>query len=142
MHAPIIQTASRRARMGIIPLIDAIFFLLATFVLFTLTMSRIQSLPVTLPVVGKPGTNTPVILQVSGGDSLYWDRELVSFGELPARLAALKRDKAAAGEIPRVMVSNDENARFGAAVRFLDELRRAGIEHFSAETIHHRATGR
>lgn len=40
----------KKARIEIIPLIDVIFFLLATFVLFTLSLSRIQSLPVQLPV--------------------------------------------------------------------------------------------
>ena len=42
--------ARRRARLEIIPLIDVIFFLLATFVLFTLSLNRSGGLPVTLPV--------------------------------------------------------------------------------------------
>jgi len=32
-----------------------IFFLLATFVLFTLSLSKIQSVPVNLPVAGQNG---------------------------------------------------------------------------------------
>ena len=39
----------KKARIEIIPLIDVIFFLLATFVLFTLSLNRIQSVPVDLP---------------------------------------------------------------------------------------------
>ena len=40
----------KKARIEIIPLIDVIFFLLATFVLYTLSLNRIMSLPVQLPV--------------------------------------------------------------------------------------------
>ena len=65
-----LDTARKKARIEIIPLIDVIFFLLATFVLFTLSLSRIQSLPVTLPVaqpqnVQSNPNDTTVYLQVS-----------------------------------------------------------------------------
>ena len=45
----------KKARIEIIPLIDVIFFLLATFVLFTLSLNKIQSVPINLPVA----SNTP-----------------------------------------------------------------------------------
>ena len=40
----------KKARIEVIPLIDVIFFLLATFVLLILSLEKIQSLPVDLPV--------------------------------------------------------------------------------------------
>ena len=40
---------AKKARIDIIPLIDVIFFLLATFVLFTLSLNKIQSMQVNLP---------------------------------------------------------------------------------------------
>ena len=39
----------KKARIEIIPLIDVIFFLLATFVLFTLSLNKSQGLHVDLP---------------------------------------------------------------------------------------------
>ena len=64
----------KKARIEIIPLIDVIFFLLATFVLFTLSLSRIQSLPVQLPVASgtpqKPDDDM-VTLQVSDQGTYY-----------------------------------------------------------------------
>ena len=39
----------KRARIEIIPLIDVIFFLLATFVLFTLSLNKSNGITVTLP---------------------------------------------------------------------------------------------
>jgi len=43
------QGGKKRARIEIIPLIDVIFFLLATFVLFTLSLNKTGGLPVLLP---------------------------------------------------------------------------------------------
>ena len=39
----------RKARIEIIPLIDIMFFLLASFMLVSLTMSKLPSIPVNLP---------------------------------------------------------------------------------------------
>lgn len=124
------------ARIEIIPLIDVIFFLLATFVLFTLSLNRIQSLEVTLPYPGeKPVLAPPVTIQVSGDGALYWDHEAIGLGELPGRISAYK----AAEKEPRVLISGDEKAHFGATVRVLDELRKADITRFSVETRTRRA---
>ena len=43
------SSARKRARIEIIPLIDVIFFLLATFVLFTLSLNKTGGLSVMLP---------------------------------------------------------------------------------------------
>ena len=50
----------KKARIEIIPLIDVIFFLLATFVLFTLSLDKIASIPVQLPkAVDAPPNQKP-----------------------------------------------------------------------------------
>src|SRR5688572_33390142 len=86
----------KKARIEIIPLIDVIFFLLATFVLFTLSLQRISSVPVTLPVASPPGPQNPndttVYLQVSDEGTYYWKfgqnpPELISAAEIAPRLA-------------------------------------------------------
>jgi len=133
----------KKARIEIIPMIDIIFFLLATFVLFTLSLNRIQSVPVDLPVPNpnpsaQDDKDDMVILQVSAEDSLFWNREPMELSELPGRLTAYKSQV----QMPRIMVSNDEKARFGSAVRVLDEIRKSGIESFSVETTNTRATGK
>lgn len=125
----------KKARIEIIPLIDVIFFLLATFVLFTLSLNRIQSVPVDLPVAAPP-TNTPpnekdnVTIQVSGDGAIFWNKELIDMGEVPSRLAYFKTQT----EDPRILIAGDEKARFGLTVSVLDEVRKAGIEKFSVET--------
>jgi biopolymer transport protein ExbD len=130
--------APRRARVEIIPLIDVIFFLLATFVLFTLSLNRTQALPVVLPAGGGDPVHKPemVTLQVTEGGA-YWNLELFDLKELPARLAHYR----ASTEVPRVLITGDEKARFGPIVQVLDEVRKAGITSFSVETRTH-PTGR
>jgi biopolymer transport protein ExbD len=125
----------KKARIEIIPLIDVVFFLLATFVLFTLSLNRIQSVPVDLPVAAPPpppGTPPPEIttIQASGDGAIFWNRELIDMGEIPSRLAFLKTQT----DDPRIMISGDEKARFGLTVAVLDEVRKAGILKFSVET--------
>ena len=124
----------KKARIEIIPLIDVIFFLLATFVLFTLSLNRILSVPVDLPAASqqKPDDkqNDSVTIQVSGEGAIFWNRELIDMSEVPARIAYYKTQT----EDPRVMVAGDERARFGATVTILDEIRKAGIKKFTVET--------
>jgi biopolymer transport protein ExbD len=124
----------KKARIEIIPLIDVIFFLLATFVLFTLSLNRIQSVPVDLPVANPnpspPEKDESVTIQVSADDSLFWNREPMEMADLPSRITAYKTQT----EDPRILIAGDEKARFGATVKVLDEVRKAGILKFSVET--------
>jgi len=123
----------KKARIEIIPLIDVIFFLLATFVLFTLSLNRIQSVEVNLPFGSqskdKPDVE-PVTIQVSEVGTIFWNRELIEPGEVPSRLAYYKTQT----EDPRILIAGDEKARFGTTVSILDEVRKAGITKFSVET--------
>lgn len=127
---------AKKARIEIIPLIDVIFFLLATFVLFTLSLNRINSLKTQLPQTGEPGENEIVYLQASDTGTFYWKQgtsavpEMISAAEIPARLAEYKRTSAK----PTVFVRGDSLAKFGPAVMLLDEVRKAGIEQVSIET--------
>jgi biopolymer transport protein ExbD len=124
----------KKARIEIIPLIDVIFFLLATFVLFTLSLQRIQSLPLQLPVA-QPPRNAPkdddlVTLQVSDAGTYFWNKEPISTNELEGRLRSYK----AQTQTPRVLVSGDNRAHFGATVYALDLIRKVEIDQVSIET--------
>ena len=83
------STGKKRARIEIIPLIDVIFFLLATFVLFTLSLNKSNGLQVTLPnsETGEPrdpaGTAT---VTVTMDGTLAWDKDPVTAEEFLTRL--------------------------------------------------------
>lgn len=142
------QTSSgrKKANIQIIPLIDVVFFLLATFVLFTLSLNRIVSVPLDLPVAApaeaKPSNadNSPLILQVTDA-GIYFDKELITERELPPRLVNFVQQKRAKNQEPRVLLAGDERAKFGPTVSALDQVRLVGIEQISVETIH-RPTGK
>src|ERR1041385_4146311 len=128
-HSPILEENKKKARIEIIPLIDVIFFLLATFVLFTLSLDRIKSLPVQLPVASNtPSTNKDddtVTLQVSDTGVYYWKvgnslAEQLPVSEIGPRLEQYKNQN----KNPRVLIAGDNLAKFGATVLALDEVRK------------------
>jgi len=136
----------KQARIEIIPLIDVIFFLLATFVLFILSLEKIQSLPADLPVATPPTSTPPaeddtVTLQVSELGNCYWTyrkvTELIDIEDVKPRL----ENYASQIREPRVLMTTDDRAKFGAAIRILDEIRKANIKKVSVET-RVRPTGR
>lgn len=129
---------TKKARVEIIPLIDVIFFLLATFVLFTLSLNKIKSLDLTLPV-GGPGKNCDdtLYLQAAEAGSFYIKigdltaPDLISATEIPSRLADYQRRT----QLPRVLIRGDNHAKFGGTVLALDSVRKAGITQVSVETL-------
>jgi Biopolymer transport protein len=139
--SPIQIAPARKARIEIIPLIDVIFFLLATFVLFTLSLNKIQSVPVDLPQasanVSKADEDNTVVIQLSEADSAFWNQEPISLAEVAPRLVAYK----ASTPSPKVLVTGDDRARYGNVVRVLDEVRLAGIRTVTIETAY-RPSGR
>ncbi|MDR1280601.1 MAG: biopolymer transporter ExbD [Opitutaceae bacterium] len=127
------EPVKKRARIEIIPLIDVIFFLLATFVLFTLSLNRSGGLPVLLPATE---TSQPrdaagaVTLSVTSEGTLAWDKEPVTLDEFIARLQAWKQVEPD----PRVLINGDEKALFSQVRYVVDEVRKAGINRINIET--------
>ena len=127
--------APRKARVEIIPLIDVIFFLLATFVLFTLSLDKIGSVVANMPKPGDPTENRDVTLQANDA-GVYWKEgdaaaDFISWSEVRPRLVEYKGRTA----VPRVSVHGDKSARLGGAVRLLDEIRLSGIEQVALLTV-------
>ena len=124
----------RRARIEIIPLIDVIFFLLATFVLFTFSLNQSGGLHVALPaaVTGEPrDAHGALTLSVTADGAIAWNRQPVTTGEFLARLLEYRRTEPD----PRVLINGDERARFAQARYVIDELHKAGISRIQIETL-------
>ncbi len=125
--------ARRKARIEIIPLIDIVFFLLATFVMVSLSMVQNQGVTVKLPgsrtsaVIDRAETFT---LTVDRDGLFYLGKEAVPVEALPARLERLRREHPESG----VVLNGDDAAGFGSVVRALDEIRRAGIQKVMIQT--------
>ena len=123
----------RKARIEIIPLIDVVFFLLATFVMVLLSMIKNRGVPVNLPVAS---TSTPqehkddATLTVKENDDYFFDKERVADATLPSKLAAFR----AARKAPRIFIRADRDANWGRAVGALDAVRKSGIRRVAIET--------
>lgn len=123
----------RRARIEIIPLIDIVFFLLATFVMVSLSMVKNQGISVNLPAAS---TSTPqdrkvfTTLTVTEEGFLYLDKEKISLTDLPARLKRMKQSEPDL----KIFIHGDEKAYFGSAVQVLDEVRKLGISKVALQT--------
>lgn len=123
----------RRARIEIIPLIDIMFFLLATFIMVSLSMIQNLSIPVTLPSAhsakGAEGLS-PVAITVTKEGKIYWNKGETTLESLPSRLAELAASDANA----KVFIHGDKKADFGMIVSVLDAVRHAGIKHTAVRT--------
>jgi biopolymer transport protein ExbD len=126
----------KKARIEIIPLIDVVFFLLATFVLFTLALNKSGGFAVSLPnsETGEPrdlaGTATVTIRD----DGTYgWDKEQIITGELIDRLKLFHI--AHPEPDAHILINGDENAMFYQVVYVFDEARKAGIQKVLIETV-------
>lgn len=129
------SSGQKRARIEIIPLIDVIFFLLATFVLFTLSLNKSNGVPVTLPnaETGEPrdpaGTAT---VSVTQDGSLAWDKDPVTLDEFIGRLKVFHLQHPEPDA--HILINGDNDAMFSVAVYVLDEARKAGIQKVLIET--------
>src|SRR5512147_2627096 len=89
--------ATKRARIEIIPLIDIIFFLLATFVMVSLSMTKNQGIQVALPVASasqplatQQEQDKAVTLSVNEKGEIYFNKEKVSVAQLGLKLQTYK----------------------------------------------------
>lgn len=124
----------RRARIEIIPLIDIIFFLLATFVMVSLSMVRINGMPVALAAARTAtslGSGDATTITIRKDGSLFFDKEQVALENLPERFTALMQ--LYHGD-PVVRIAGDEDSRLGDALHVLDECRQAGIARVAFQT--------
>ena len=123
---------SAEARIEIIPLIDIMFFLLAAFMLVSLSLVNLKSVPVNLPTATTATADTRrdlVNLSVDRAGLVYLDTKPVGPNELALALAALAR----ANPEVRVFISGDRDARHGEVIRVLDIVRATGIQKVAFE---------
>jgi biopolymer transport protein ExbD len=124
----------RKARIEIVPLIDIMFFLLATFVMVSLSMTKNQGMSVQLPGASTSAShddeNKSTTLTVMESGELFYNKDKVTAAQLPFKLQTLK----ASEKEPKVIVNADANADFKLVVGVLDEARKIGITRIGIST--------
>lgn len=123
----------KKARIEIIPLIDVIFFLLATFVLFTLSLNKSGGVAgINLPAseTGEPREQSTVTISVTEAGTIAWNKDFISLAEFIDRLKAFKLQEPDG----RILINGDEGALFNAALYVFDEARKTGFQKVFIET--------
>ena len=122
-----LPTESAEARIEIIPLIDIMFFLLAAFMLMSLSMVNAKTIKVNLPTATSANSESGkdvVNISVNQSGDAFLDKKPVGERELVTKLIDLQR----ANPNLRVFINGDQDARHGAIIRVLDLVRSAGID--------------
>lgn len=118
-----------RARIEIVPLIDIMFFLLATFIMVSLSMTKNQGMQVQLPGAStaekqkQDDQNKAVTLTVKEDGQIFYNKEKISAAQLPVKLRTYKGGE----KDPKVIVNADASVDFKKVVAVLDEARKQGI---------------
>ena len=123
----------KRGRIEIIPMIDVMFFLLATFMLASLTMQQLDSVKVDLPKgAAEPvKERTPATLTVTPDGKLFLDKSPVTLDSLAAALKARINPAD-----PSVIVAADDAAPNGVIVQAMLRAREGGAQHFLIAVQH------
>jgi biopolymer transport protein ExbD len=125
----------RRGRIEIIPMIDVMFFLLATFMLASLTLHNLDALPIKLPQgAADPVKNTtPATLTVTPDSRLFLDKTPVTLDTLGPRIKARLNPAD-----PSLIVAADDAAPNGVIVQAMMKAREAGARNFLIAVRHER----
>ncbi|CAN7406795.1 ExbD/TolR family protein [Caballeronia sp. 15715] len=118
--------ASKRGRIEIIPMIDVMFFLLATFMLASLAMQRLDAVKVDLPSgqAQQMSEDQPLTLAVDRSNAIFLDRQPMRLDQVEASVRRLLKPDH------NVVIAADDAASQGAVVQAMLAARRAGAEHF------------
>jgi biopolymer transport protein ExbD len=127
-----LPSESAEARIEIIPLIDIMFFLLASFMLVSLSMVNLKSVRVNLPTALTATLDLKkdfVDISVNKEGGVFLNTKPIAIHEMTAALIAERKANPAV----RVFISGDADARHGDVIKALDAVRAAGIDKVAFE---------
>ena len=117
----------KHSRIEIIPLIDIMFFLLASFMMVSLQMQKMQTIKVNLPTatMARPEFKPDMVnIAVNRSGDVFIEKQAVTMEMLNHALTNKFHSNT---NIP-VYISGDKDTPHGEMVRVLDFVRRAGIQ--------------
>jgi biopolymer transport protein ExbD len=117
----------KRARIEIIPLIDIMFFLLASFMMVSLSQTHMKGIKVALPSTQAPPPSNVkdyVAIQIREGNAVYFDGQYVPEDEVLPRLYGLHQQNPGI----KVSISATMMAVHGDVITVLDKVRLAKID--------------
>src|SRR5580700_5908741 len=113
------QRPIKKARIEIIPMIDVIFFLLVFFMVESLAMTKINSMPVALPKTSSSpeAIKQDIILTIRADGSLFINKNPTTLDNLGTQLVYEMQ-----GHPQDVVVVNaDQGVNYGLVVQAMDK---------------------
>ena len=131
----------KKARIEIIPLIDIMFFLLASFMMVSLSQVHMKGIKVNLPT-GQSGETQAkrdyISVSVDSNGHAYFDKEeMKDYDQLTTILKKVHDENPEA----KVFVRGDANTVHGNIIRVLDSLRSVGFYKVAFEIKSEAAKG-
>jgi biopolymer transport protein ExbD len=117
----------KKSRLEIIPLIDIMFFLLASFMMISLQMQIVRTVKANLPTATLATSSTKpdiVNLLVSRDGQVSVDKKQISFTDLNTLLT----NRYSLNTNLPVYITGAKDATHGSVVYVLDLVKRAGIQ--------------
>jgi biopolymer transport protein ExbD len=117
----------RRSRIVIIPLIDIMFFLLASFMMISLRMSKTENIRVNLPPASQAQHDfrpDMINIAVDKTGAVWLEKRRISLPDLGLVLSNRFRMNT---NMP-VYISGDRDTLHGAMVAVYEHVRRAGVQ--------------
>ena len=123
--------APKRSRVEMIPLIDMMFLVLASFTYGMLSMAVHKSLPVQLPFSSTvhPDKSVSLSITLRADGSIWMDKDPTTLEQLPALL----RQMAEGESKPEVLLFADRSIPYQSLFRILDAARSAGLSRISLQ---------
>ena len=123
----------RKGRVEIIPMIDVMFFLLATFMLASLSLQKLDAIKLNLPqgaAAPMAQQAAPVTLSITADNHVLINHQPTSLAKLAQTLKPLLHTDQT------VIVSADEHAQQGTVVHAMLAAQSAGVVHFLIAVAH------
>ena len=118
----------KHARIEIIPLIDIMFFLLASFMMVSLSQTTMKGMKVNLPT-GASGKTQSKKDYISLSVDKDFDKQRIALEEILPKLQQVYRTNPEA----KIFIRGDRDAVHGNVTRMLDQIRSSGFNKLSFE---------
>ena len=130
-----IKLKTRRNKMPAImlsPMIDMMFLLLIFFIVSTMQMTELKTIPVKLPVATESVIqNTAKFTVTIKDDGAYWLQDKVISRQ---DLINKAREEQKKDEKLHVVIRADENVQYKAVIGLLDSFKKAGVSRVGLAT--------
>ena len=128
----------KHARIEIIPLIDIMFFLLASFMMVSLSQTTMKGMKVDLPTGSSGQTQNKkdyVSFSVDRDGYIYWDKDRIEYHDIGTKLRGSNPEET------KIFIRGDREALHGNVTRLLDHIRATGFTKISFEIKSQAASG-